>query len=142
MKTIRTVGAMSLAAGLLAAIGCARHPSQTAAAVPGTQPPPGVMSQQNEAQMRVVDQLTNARCDHEQTCKNIGPGQKFVSRETCVDQVRGTMANDINAYNCPRGIDQQALDHCLSSLRSEECSFSFNRLFSENACGATSLCIK
>jgi hypothetical protein len=142
MKTIRSVGALSIATGLLLAIGCAQHPSQSAVAAPGTPPPTGVTNAQNASDTRIVDQLASAHCDHEATCDNLGPGKKYMSRQVCIDQSRGSIAQDLNAYSCPGGIDQGALDGCLASLRQQGCSSSFTHLFSQDKCAAGALCMK
>ncbi|MGD0678223.1 MAG: DUF6184 family natural product biosynthesis lipoprotein [Polyangiaceae bacterium] len=138
MNTLRLV-CSSLAAGALTVIGCSHN---TPSPVAGTEEPQGVMNQQNAADDRVVGDLTKARCDHEENCNDVGGGKKYASRDSCMDQVRGSTANDLNAYNCPRGIDDSALGRCLQSLRSEQCGLSMGTITRLADCRSASLCLK
>jgi hypothetical protein len=140
MINVRSASAWVLAGGVLLAIGC-EHSQQTAVQpVAGTAPSMGVTNRQNEAAARVVERLTYARCEHEQTCNNIGNGRRFATREVCIDSMRGTSANALNAYRCPHGIDEGALDVCLASLRSGQCGGGF--LEKGPGCNDSDLCIK
>jgi hypothetical protein len=65
-----------------------------------------------------------------------------VSRGVCTDQVRGSIANDLNAYDCPRGIDSEALDRCMAAIKSEECSHPFDTLTRYDKCRTGALCMK
>lgn len=140
MVNVRSATAWVLTAGVLLAVGC-EH-ANNSQAVAGTAPPEGVTNEQNAATQGVVDQISYARCDHEQTCNNIGEGRKYATREVCMDQVRGDTANQLNAYNCPRGIDQKGLNSCLSSLRSGDCGVSLDTITRESNCRDHSLCMK
>jgi hypothetical protein len=102
----------------------------------------GVASSQKGADTAVVDRLAEARCDQEQGCKNIGPGAKFASRTVCMDQLRGGIANDLNAYNCPGGLDSSGVDRCMAAIKSEECSHPFDTLTRYDKCRTGALCIK
>jgi hypothetical protein len=130
-----------MAVGAIFAIGC-DHSQSSQTAYPGTGPSEGVMNRQNLASERVVDRLSSARCDHEQTCNNIGDGRKYATVDVCMDQMRGEAANQLNAYRCPRGIDEKALDSCLASLQSGQCGFSLDSINRDNNCRASSMCMK
>ena len=136
MNIYRTMGALAVTAtGLLLACGGANQDSAAPEA------PPGVANAQ-ASDKAVVDQLASARCEREMTCKNVGPDQKYASRGVCMDQMRGNLANDLNAYNCPRGIDNIALDHCMAAIRSEECSHPIDTLTRFDKCRTGALCLK
>ncbi len=112
-------------------------------AVPGTtEGPGGVTAPQKNADTAVVDRLTAARCDQEEGCKNIGPGAKFASRAVCTDQIHGSIANDLNGYNCPRGLDSEGVDRCLAAMKSEECSHPFDTLTRYDKCRTGAMCMK
>lgn len=139
MNILRTTSTLSIAiTGLLLACGGANQ----GPAVTGTPESPGVTEPQKGADMAVVDRLTEARCDQEQTCKNIGPGAKFVSRSTCTEQIHGSIANDLNAYNCPRGLDSAGVDRCMAAIKSEECNHPFDTLTRYDKCRTGALCMK
>jgi hypothetical protein len=124
--------------GLLLACGGANQ----GPAVTGTPESPGVTAPQSGVDTAVVDRLTAARCDQEQGCNNIGPGAKYASRSVCMEQVHGSIANDLNAYNCPRGLDSAGVDRCMSAIKSEECSHPFDTLTRYDKCRTGALCMK
>lgn len=142
MINVRSASAWVLTAGVLLAIGC-EHTDSSVQPVAGTAPPPGVTNRQNAATERVVESVSYARCDHEQACNNVGDGKRYATRNVCMDQIRGDTANQLNAYNCPHGIDQQALDKCLSSLRAPgNCGFSLSNMLGQSDCRDSALCLK
>ena len=97
---------------------------------------------QRGADSAIVDRLTEARCDQEQGCNNIGPGAKYTSRTVCKEQIHGSIANDLNAYNCPRGLDSAGVDRCMAAIKSEECSHPFDTLTRYDKCRNGALCMK
>jgi len=123
--------------GLLIACGASQQTpiSNTAADQP-------TVTSQNIAQKAVVEKLVSARCDQEQRCNNIGPREKFASRAICMDKLRGDIGNDLNAYNCPRGLDSDAVDHCMMAIKGEECSTPFDTLARYDKCRTGALCMK
>ncbi len=138
MKTIQTMLVLSLATAttLLACGGANPGP-----AVAGTSPVEPGTSNAQAADKAVVDKLANARCDQEQTCKNIAPGAKFASREICMDQIRGTIGNDLNTYKCPKGLNSEGVDRCMAAVKSEECSHPFDTLTRYDKCRDGALCM-
>jgi hypothetical protein len=140
MNLIRRIYGLSFTT---AAMVCACATATEGAPVAGS--PAGqthVTSAQTNVDAAVVDRLSNARCDQEVGCKNIGPGQKFVSRSICMDQVRGSIGNELNAYACPRGLDSDAVDRCMAAIKSEECNHPFDTLTRYDKCRTTALCLK
>ncbi|MDP9000236.1 MAG: DUF6184 family natural product biosynthesis lipoprotein [Myxococcota bacterium] len=134
---IRATFGFSLATmGFLAACGG----SNQEPAVSGT----GVTSAQTaqKADSAIVGKLAAARCDREQTCNNVGAGQKYASRDVCMDQMRGGLANDLNSYECPKGIDEAQLDKCMNGIRSEECSHPLDTISRMEKCRTGALCMK
>jgi hypothetical protein len=119
--------------GLLVACGGAHQEP----AVSGT----GVSSAQR-ADSAIVGQLAGARCDREQRCNNVGAGQKYASQNVCMDQMHGSLANDLNTYECPRGIDESQLDRCMTAIRSEECSHPLDTIARMEKCRTGALCMK
>jgi hypothetical protein len=138
MKILRTTFAlsMSIIVPLLACGGANPGP-----AVTGT-PESGITEPQKGADMAVVNRLSEARCDQEQTCKNVGPGAKYASRSTCMEQIHGSIANDLNAYNCPRGLDSAGVDRCMAAIKGEECNHPFDTLTRYDTCRTGALCMR
>ena len=141
MNTIRNMFAFSLAtAGVLLACGGA---NQETAPVSGTQTiQTGATSAQKGADQAIVNQLATARCDQEHTCGNIGPGAKFATRDVCMEQLRGSIGNELNAYDCPRGLDSNGVDRCMAAIKSEECNHPFDTLTRYDKCRTGALCLE
>lgn len=59
-----------------------------------------------------------------------------------MDQMRGTIANDLNTYNCPGGLDRAEVEHCLSAIKTEECSHPFETIGRMQRCRTGALCVK
>ncbi|MGH7297630.1 MAG: DUF6184 family natural product biosynthesis lipoprotein [Polyangiaceae bacterium] len=135
MKTLRTMFVVSLAGAGMVMTGCQHtqdrsmatsSPATTQASqrVGQTTAPAGRMGATNVqpgSATSVVETLAEARCDREQTCGNVGDGKKYASRNVCMDQQRGGIANDLNPYQCPGGIDEAAVQGCLTAVSVEEC---------------------
>jgi hypothetical protein len=128
-------GASLVSTGLLVA--CGGSDANTQPEYPGT----GVTNAQR-VDSSVANRLAEARCDREQTCNNVGAGQKYTSRAVCIDQMRGSLANDLNAYECPRGIDDAQLHECMTAIRTEECGHPFDTLSRMEKCRTGALCMK
>lgn len=92
--------------------------------------------------LSAVDDVVDARCDLEERCHNVGAGQTFDSRDTCESKMQGTTANEINAKDCPLGVDPNKLEACLASIRAEECGSVFDSLTRWNTCRPGQLCYK
>jgi hypothetical protein len=139
MNMLRMLSALSLTTmGLLPACGGANQ----GPAVTGTpESQAGVPSSQKSADKEVVDRLAAARCDQEQGCQNVGPGAKYASRGVCIDQLRGSIGNDLNAYNCPHGLARDGVDRCMAAIQSEECNHPFDTLTRFDKCRTGAICM-
>jgi hypothetical protein len=140
MMNHRALRALSFSViGLLWACEGAHEGTTTSAAAPNQS---GVANSQASADHAIVDELSTARCDRETSCSNVGDGHKYASHSVCMDQMRGSLANDLNSYTCPRGIDRMALDHCLAAIKNEECSHPMDTLKRVDECRTGALCMK
>lgn len=100
------------------------HPTMSPAPSPAPAQAPRAMGATNVqpgSVATVIERLATARCNREQTCDNVGNGKKYASRQVCMEQLRGGIANDLNPYQCPGGIDGAAVDACISAVGAEEC---------------------
>jgi hypothetical protein len=123
--------------GLLLACASSNH----GPAVAGTSTQTMISSAQ-ASDATIVERVANARCDREEMCSNIGPGRKYVSRNVCMEQIRGGIANDINGYNCPRGVDSDALDSCMAAIKNNDCSNFIETMRRSDRCRPAALCLK
>jgi hypothetical protein len=146
MNKLHMMGAVSIATGLaLSLLACAARPTDTATAYPAN--PSRTDSRGASASMQAtgvdsvsVEKLSSARCDHEEACKHVGEGQSYSSRDACMYQMRGSMAKELNSYNCPNGIDQGAVDRCMAAIRNEECGHLLDTLARIDKCRTGALC--
>jgi hypothetical protein len=89
----------------------------------------------------VVEGIANARCQREQRCKNIGKDKKFASIEACQTQIREDWRGELNAYECPGGVDSKELAECLREVQNENCKNPFDTLERVIACRSSDLCL-
>jgi len=129
MNTARIV-ALLTAAGSLLACGGAQRTLVAETVVSST------VSWQHNAET-VVDSLVAARCDQEQSCNNIGAGAKFASRQVCSHQFRGNIGSDLSGFTCERGLDSDAVDRCMTAIKSEACT----ELTRFDKCRTASICV-
>lgn len=90
--------------------------------------------------LAAVDDIVDARCDLEERCHNVGAGQTYDTRDTCESKMQGTSASEINAKDCPLGVDPKKLEACVASIRAEECGSVFDSLTRWNTCRPGQLC--
>jgi hypothetical protein len=134
MKTFLITVPVSLASAGILALGCEHTEDRSVTSEPARPPAPDTS---------VVDRLSDARCDREQTCNNVGDGKKYASRPVCLDQIRGGIANDINSYKCPGGIDTAAVEHCLAAIGDEECgAHPIEAITRIDKCRSGAMCMK
>lgn len=120
-----------------AALGACSHSERPAA---HAQTPPAASAPAQEVKSAVND-IVSARCDLEQRCNNVAPGQKFDSRDMCESKLHGATADDLNTKDCPLGVDQGKLSACLSDIKAENCGSPLDSLSRWNACRTGQICI-
>ena len=136
--------AFSILTGVAIA-GCQQGNTPTANSptpAPGTGVPEGVANAQNTADLRIANRLATARCERAQACNDIGAGKTFVSRDLCMQEVRGRIANDLTSYSCPHGVDSSAVDRCATAIDGESCGHSRDNLAHVSDCKTDALCLK
>jgi hypothetical protein len=88
----------------------------------------------------VVEQLSAARCDQEESCRHVGVGATYASRSACMEGMRSAVTRDVDSYRCPRGIAEDVPGVCVQDVKSEECDHAFKRLNSYRSCRREALC--
>lgn len=84
--------------------------------------------------------IASARCDREARCSNVGADKKFASEENCQNSIRSEWAQDLNAYDCPKGVVEKELNECLTAIRDEDCNSPFDTLGRISACTVGQIC--
>jgi len=87
-----------------------------------------------------VASITQARCDREARCNNIGNGKKYESRDECVMKTRTDWRDDLNARECPNGVVSSQLASCVSQIKDENCTNVVEKLETMMACRTADLC--
>jgi hypothetical protein len=74
---------------------------------------------------------------------------EYTSRDVCVDEMRGTIANELNDYKwplrarlCPAGFDRAQVERCKAAVTEEECSHLLEPLQRIDKCRTAALCSK
>jgi len=88
-----------------------------------------------------AEQIAQSRCEREQQCGNIGKDQTYSSSQDCLARIQGDWKDDLNARECPGGINQKELDECLAQVRGEACSNPFDTLARVTECTSGQICI-
>lgn len=68
-----------------------------------------------------IDAIADARCERAQRCNRIGAGREYASRIECSLSARAEMTEELNRFDCQRGVDEGALRACLRELSEEAC---------------------
>jgi len=147
-------GALVAALGAVALVGCERRDdkyNRTTVVTPVESPktvdrdlPPkgndlGVGGGPVEISM-ALDKIVGARCDREMKCGNVGGDKKFSTRDACMSEVKKEFSDDINAEECPAGVDGKELSECLTEARNEDCANPFDTIGRVAACRTSDLC--
>jgi hypothetical protein len=87
-----------------------------------------------------VSDISDARCDREERCDNIGPNKKHATRDLCEQAVENDWADDLNALECRGGVIDAELDECLLAIRDEDCGSVLDALDRFTSCSAADIC--
>ncbi len=144
MTILHTMGMLSLAAAGLV-VACDRSDDQkyTSRGTPtASSSTAGVTNMQPTVNTTVVDRMASARCARELRCNNVGAGHTYATTGVCVDQMRGSLGNELNTYACPRGIDLDQVNRCLAAIENEQCDHPLDTLQRFDKCASSTLCAK
>ena len=87
------------------------------------------------------ESIAEARCAREDRCENIGNDKKYSSTQDCLKQIRADWQDDLNARECPGGVNDPQLNECLNEVRHEDCSSPFDTLARVAECTASQICV-
>jgi hypothetical protein len=87
-----------------------------------------------------VDRIAEARCKREARCNNIGADEDFKSHDACLSSIREKTRDDLNASDCPGGIDQKELNECLEEINNDSCNNPLDTLGRLAACRSSDMC--
>ncbi|HYP89427.1 MAG TPA: DUF6184 family natural product biosynthesis lipoprotein [Polyangiaceae bacterium] len=135
---------ISLTGGLIALVGCSKaHEAEPATAHDAT---PVVTPTDNmtpaSATRTAAEQIAQARCEREQQCGNVGKDQTFSSSQDCLTRIRNDWKDELNARECPGGINDKQLSECVAQVKAEACSNPFDTLARITECTAGQICVE
>ncbi len=99
----------------------------------------GMMASESDRQSQ-IRQLSTARCDREERCKNVGKSRKYDSREQCLQKLDAKNQEDLGPEECTKGIEQEKLSTCLKAIQEEECNSPLDSLSRIVSCRSSALC--
>jgi hypothetical protein len=140
MKTLNTLGWCAIGAALLSAGGCNRNEREPHMA--RSQTTSSVDMAPASRTRSAAEQIARARCEREQECGNIGNDRTFSSAQDCLARIQNDWKEDLNARQCPGGINQHELNECLEQVRAESCSNPFDTLARITECTSGQICIE
>ncbi len=84
--------------------------------------------------------LTNARCQRESACDNIGAARRFSDADSCRRSLFPETQAAITPETCPAGVDDAKLSLCVAAVRSQPCDDQRLRLYDSPSCRRSELC--
>jgi len=156
MHTFRNIGLCALGATLAFVTGCSKEQPPAESAYDTTQQQPtvrdpdapmpasqtsGAMTPASRTQS-AAEQIAQSRCEREQECGNIGKDKTFSSSQDCLARIQNDWKEDLNARECPGGINQEQLNQCLAQVRAESCGNPFDTLARITECTSGQICIE
>ncbi len=113
-----------------------------------TAPPPVTAKSSDPALTAAVrprsaaDLIAESRCEREQQCGNVGQDKTYSSAPDCLARIQTDWKADLNARECPGGINRNELNECLTAIRDEACQNPFDALARITQCTAAQICIE
>ena len=87
-----------------------------------------------------IVRLALARCRREGRCRNIGPDHRYKSVDHCATSMQSQLGEELNAWDCPGGIDHSELTKCLTTIQTEDCGNPLDTIGRLIACRSSDLC--
>jgi Family of unknown function (DUF6184) len=131
--------------GSLGAAGCDRE-SRESRSVERNEPlstTPGAMDERQPVRgtaASAADEIAQVRCAREIGCGNVGAGKEYESERACLTSVQSEWREDLNARECPGGINRKELNECLQEIRNSDCKNPIDALGSIVACRTSDIC--
>ena len=68
-----------------------------------------------------ITRVSDARCERDETCREIGTGRAFGDRNECMNAVGHDFVTTLPDDACPSGVDSDRLAACISEMKSNPC---------------------
>ena len=100
--------------------------------------PPGMG--ERVASEPAIKAITEARCDFEQRCGNVGQDRTYADTDHCQARFKTDYGKELNSWECPGGIGRSELDKCLTEIRNSDCKSPIDLLERAITCRSGALC--
>jgi hypothetical protein len=148
MKRASVVFCLTLSSIGIAACEKEREEPMTPAAQAGTPTmDETTQSQASQSKSGVTDSqrsakvIAAARCEREVRCNNVGADGAFASQEECVASVEPATRSQLEARQCPAGVEQVELDECVEEVRDQDCTSTTGSIELVAECSTSELCL-
>ncbi len=88
-----------------------------------------------------VRRLTDARCERAKACNQLGANEKYADEAACKRENHHDLEADYRVGECPGGIREQKLNHCVQEIQNEKCGNPFDKISRLATCRSGMLCI-
>lgn len=88
-----------------------------------------------------ANRLGTAACERKQECDEIGDGKSHATQQSCLMATRRHAHEELGRLSCENGLDNNALEHCLKSVRIAECAL-VDSITKQDACAKHTLCAR
>lgn len=87
-----------------------------------------------------VQRLSTARCDREVRCNNVGGDKRYESRDHCLNNIKTSLQEELNKWDCAGGVRTGQLAECLNAITNEDCGNPIDTVGRLVACRSGDLC--
>jgi hypothetical protein len=94
------------------------------------------------ANVGAVQRISHAVCEREDQCQNVGPQQRWTSYSLCIAEVNSRWTKELNAHQCPGGVDEEALRRCLVELHDQDCWSTLGLPGNVKECAPAEICLE
>jgi hypothetical protein len=84
--------------------------------------------------------LTNARCERESSCGNVGARRRFGDRDRCARDLFPEARLALREEECPLGVDRDKLSLCASEVQMRACDVPRATIREPASCSRVELC--
>ena len=86
--------------------------------------------------------IAAAFCDRAMRCGDVGPNEKYASRDDCVEKVKEEKRGYIDADQCSLGISQTGLGQCTRAIADDDCGNKLDSISDLRSCKTSNVCLR
>ena len=129
---VSTTVALTVVAAL--GLGCARSDDER----PGAATISGATATTPD---KAAAQVSQARCERERACNEVGPGRRFADDAACLRELGHDARATLREDECGWGVDASKLSRCVADVKNERCGNPIDAVERIASCRRGELCI-